>query len=59
MAVRDPEVSDLTIESLRLVVKAEMVLDELLVHQHKVADFLQRAARYTDEQQEGDRDGSD
>ncbi len=56
MADRDPEVADLARASLKLVVRAEMIHAQLIEHQAKVLDFLERAQDYTDK--EGRRDRS-
>ena len=56
MAVdRDPEVALLARASLKLVVQAEMIHEQLIEHQAKVADFLERAHDYTVKEAGDDR----
>lgn len=47
MAVRDPEVHALLLETLRLVIRAEAVLEDLTRHQKRVASFLTHAEDVT------------
>lgn len=54
---RDPEVRALHMKSLKLVVKAEMLLEELDRHNRRLEGFLETVRQYT-ERGEGDRDGS-
>jgi len=49
VATRDPEIAALQVESLKLVVKAEVVLEDLADHNKSLADFLDRASRYTEQ----------
>lgn len=45
---RDPEVRQLLLETLRLVVRAESVLTQLVQHQVKIAAFLEHAETFAD-----------
>lgn len=49
---RDPEVVVLAQRSLKLVVRAELILHDLEEHQREMAAFLERVSRYT--KQEGE-----
>jgi len=45
---RDPEVKELLLETLKLVIQAEAILSQLVAHQAKVEAFLGHAEDYTE-----------
>jgi hypothetical protein len=55
VARRDPEVSELTFDSIKLISTADRLLDDLTAHHHEMEEFLLHASEFVERREHAAR----